>query len=186
MAGRDKLGESVDADWLERRDALRAIEDWRVEGRLALKTGKDGYNGTLSWEQFGTDVDFRFRGPFGFGGFRIHGDADKLRLKTSSGTEMLLNDPEADMRASFGWSIPVYSMRYWIVGVSDPAEPADEIVNDGGLLTALEQHGWSVTYDGYQEHGGFLFPRKVVMEQADVRIRMIAERWELFADDESL
>ena len=185
MAGRDKMGESVDASWLERRDELRAIEDWRVEGKLALKAGRDGYNGTLSWEQFGTETDFRFRGPFGFGGFRIHGDADRLRLKTTTGTDVYLDDPEADMQERFGWSIPVYSMRYWIVGVSDPDEPATEIVDDSGFLTELEQHGWSVTYDGYREHEGYLFPRKVVMERADVRIRMVADRWELFADDES-
>lgn len=185
MASRDKMGESVDANWLERRDELRAIEDWRVEGKLALKAGRDGYNGTLSWEQFGSETDFRFRGPFGFGGFRIHGDADRLRLKTTTGTDVVLDDPEADMQERFGWSIPVYSMRYWIVGVSDPEEPASEIVDGGGFLTELEQHGWSVTYDGYREHEGYLLPRKVVMERADVRIRMVAERWELFADDES-
>ena len=68
MTGRDKVGESIDADWLERRDELRAIDDWRVEGRLSLQAGRDGYNGTLSWEQVGNEVDFRFRGPFGFGG----------------------------------------------------------------------------------------------------------------------
>ncbi len=186
VAGRDKMGESVDANWLERRDELRAIEDWKVEGRLGLQAGRDGYNGTLSWEQFGEEVDFRFRGPFGFGGFRIHGDMERLRLKTTTGEELLLDDPEADMQARFGWSIPVYSMRFWMVGVSDPGEPASEIVDNGGLLTALEQHGWSITYDGYREHEGLLLPRKVVMERADVRIRMVADKWELFADDEPL
>jgi outer membrane lipoprotein LolB len=180
------MGESVDANWLERRDELRAIEDWRVEGRLGLQAGRDGYNGTLSWEQFGDEVDFRFRGPFGFGGFRIHGDLEKLRLKTTGGEELFLDDPEADMQARFGWSIPVYSMRFWIVGVSDPGEPASEIVDDGGMLTSLEQHGWAVTYDGYREHQGLLLPRKVVMERADVRIRMVADKWELYADDEPL
>ena len=110
VTGRDKVGESIDADWLERRDELRAIDDWRVEGRLSLQAGRDGYNGTLSWEQAGNDVDFRFRGPFGFGGFRIHGDLEKLRVKTTTGTEMYLKDPEEDMKESFGWSIPVHSM----------------------------------------------------------------------------
>jgi outer membrane lipoprotein LolB len=183
VSGRDKLGESVEPQWLERRDALRAIDDWRLEGRLSLKAGRDGYNGTLSWEQAGGEVDFRFRGPFGFGGFRIHGDQDRLRLKTTTGTEMFLNDPEADMESRFGWSIPVFSMRYWIVGVSDPAEPATEVVDGSGLLTELEQHGWSVTYDGYRDEDGLLLPRKIVMEKADLRIRMVADRWQVTDDD---
>ena len=95
---------------------------------------------------------------------------------------MYLNDPEADMESRFGWSVPVYSMRYWIVGVSDPDEPASEIVDGDGLLAELEQHGWSVTYDGYREHEGLLLPRKILMEKGDVRIRMVADRWRV-ADD---
>ena len=182
MSSRDQMGESLEPEWLERRDTLRALDDWQLEGRLSLKAGRDGYNGTLSWEQSGSDIDFRFRGPFGFGGFRIHGDQERLRLKTTTGTEMYLNDPEADMESRFGWSVPVYSMRYWIVGVSDPDEPASEIVDGDGLLAELEQHGWSVTYDGYREHEGLLLPRKILMEKGDVRIRMVADRWRV-ADD---
>jgi outer membrane lipoprotein LolB len=179
VSSRDRMGESLEPEWLERRDTLRAIDDWRLEGRLSLKAGRDGYNGTLSWEQSGSDIDFRFRGPFGFGGFRIHGDQDRLRLKTTTGTEMYLDDPEADMESRFGWSVPVYSMRYWIVGVSDPDEPASEIVDGDGLLAELEQHGWAVTYDGYREHEGLLLPRKILMEKGDVRIRMVADRWRI-------
>ena len=45
------------------------------------------------------------------------------------------------MQERFGWSIPVYSMRYWIVGVSDPEEPASEIVDGGGFLTLYHGDG---------------------------------------------
>ena len=94
VSSRDRIGESIDVDWLERRDLLRQLDDWRMEGRIALRTGSDGYNGTLSWEQLEDDLDFRFRGPFGFGGFRIHGNLDRLRVKTTRGDEFYLHDPE--------------------------------------------------------------------------------------------
>ena len=83
MSPKNRIGESIDVDWLERRDYMRQLDDWRMEGRLALKTGADGYNGTVSWEQIEDDLDFRFRGPFGIGGFRIHGDPEQLRVKTT-------------------------------------------------------------------------------------------------------
>ncbi len=179
MAPRDRIGESVDVDWLDRRDLLRSLDDWRMEGRIALKTGRDGYNGTLSWEQLEDDLDFRFRGPFGFGGFRIHGDLERLRVKTTGGDEFYLHDPEVEMRERFGWSLPVYSMRFWIVGVSDPGIEGDEVVDERGYLLELEQSGWDVSYDGYRSHQGLDLPRKIVMVNGDVQIKVVADRWRL-------
>ena len=166
-------------DWLERRDMLREIEEFRMEGRLALNTGRRGYSGTVSWEQNDDIVDFRFRGPFGFGGFRIHGDLDQLRVKTTAGEEFLLRDPELEMTERFGWSLPVHSMRYWILGVSDPGLPASEVPDADGLLASIEQGGWFVQYDGYSESDGLLLPRRLDMEHGEVRIRVMTDRWDI-------
>ena len=56
VTSRDRIGESIDSTWLERRDVLRALDDWRMEGRIALRNGRDGYSGTLSWEQLEDDL----------------------------------------------------------------------------------------------------------------------------------
>jgi outer membrane lipoprotein LolB len=166
-------------DWLERRDMLRDIEEFRMEGRLALNTGRRGYSGTVSWEQNIDIVDFRFRGPFGFGGFRIHGDLEQLRVKTTAGDEFLLTDPELEMTERFGWSLPVHSMRYWILGVSDPGAPATEVPAEDGLLESMEQAGWLVRYDSYADVEGLFLPRRLDMERGDVRIRVMNDRWEI-------
>lgn len=166
-------------DWLERRDMLRDIEEFRMEGRLALNTGRRGYSGTVSWEQNDDIVDFRFRGPFGFGGFRIHGDPEQLRVKTTAGDEFLLRDPEQEMTERFGWSLPVHSMRYWILGVSDPGLPATEVPDGQGLLESMEQSGWQVSYDSYGDVDGLLLPRRLDMERGEVRIRVMSDRWEI-------
>lgn len=186
VSPRDRIGEALEVEWLERRDLLRQLDDWRMEGRIALRTGSDGYNGTLSWEQMDDLLDFRFRGPFGFGGFRIHGDLDRLRIKTTSGEELLMTDPEAEMHDRFGWSLPVYSMRFWIVGVSDPGMTADETVDDEGMLLELSQNGWDVSFDGYRVEDGLLLPKKIVMESGDVRIRVVADRWQIALPDPDL
>lgn len=166
-------------DWLERREMLQEIEEFRMEGRLSLNTGRRGYSGTVSWEQNDDIVDFRFRGPFGFGGFRIHGDPEQLRVKTTAGDELLLRDPEREMTERFGWSLPVHSMRYWILGVPDPALPANEVPAADGPLESMEQGGWLLNYDSYSEAEGLLLPRRMDMERGEVRIRVMTDRWEI-------
>ncbi|NHA15014.1 outer membrane lipoprotein LolB [Thioalkalivibrio sp. XN279] len=178
-AGPAERPQAPGVDWLERRDMLREIEEFRMEGRLSLNTGRRGYSGTVSWEQNDDIVDFRFRGPFGFGGFRIHGDPNQLRVKTTSGDELLLRDPEKEMSERFGWSLPVHSMRYWILGVSDPGLPANEVPDADGLLDSMEQAGWLVRYDSYGEAEGLLLPRRLDMERGDVRIRVMTDRWDI-------
>jgi outer membrane lipoprotein LolB len=166
-------------DWLDRREFLRDIAEFRMEGRLALNTGKKGYSGTVSWDHSDDLLDFRFRGPFGFGGFRIHGDEDRLRVKTTGGDEFYLTEPDREMTERFGWSLPVYSMRFWILGVSDPGMPAEEDVDEDGLLDELEQGGWVIRYDGYTESQGLVLPRRLDMEHGNVRIKVMADRWEI-------
>lgn len=158
---------------------LQEIEEFRMEGRLSLNTGRRGYSGTVSWEQNDDIVDFRFRGPFGFGGFRIHGDPGQLRVKTTAGDELLLRDPEREMTERFGWSLPVHSMRYWILGVPDPALPASEVPAADGPLESMEQGGWLLNYDSYSEAEGLLLPRRLDMERGEVRIRVMTDRWDI-------
>jgi len=100
-------------------------------------------------------------------------------VKTTGGDEFFLSEPEREMTERFGWSLPVYSMRFWILGVSDPGMPAEEDVDEDGLLDELEQGGWVIRYDGYTESQGLVLPRRLDMEHGNVRIKVMADRWEI-------
>ena len=125
-------------DWNARRAALLELSEWRVEGRIALNAGKDGWSGTFSWQQAADDLDVRFLGPVGVGGYHLDGNLERLHLKTSSGEELYLTDPERELRQEFGWSIPIRSMRYWMLGVPAPEGEAAETLDADGRLALLE------------------------------------------------
>ena len=165
--------------WASRRDALLELSEWQLQGRIALNAGKDGWSGNFTWKQVDDDLDFRFNGPLGIGGFRIYGNEKRLRVETSDGERFDLNDPENDLRQRYGWSIPLYSMRYWMLGVPDPADEAAETLDDANELILLQQRGWTIEYGAYGTAAGTSLPRKVTMEGDGVRVRLIVERWEL-------
>src|SRR5262245_12983467 len=165
--------------WESRRDALLALPGWQVQGRIAINAGKDGGSGSFSWKQAHDDLDFRFSGPLGAGGFRIFGDDASLRVQTSDGEDFVLTDPVNDLRERYGWSVPLQSMRYWMLGVPDPQSEAGTTLDDAHQLISLEQLGWVVAYTNYADTDGMTLPHKLTLEGEGVRIRVVVERWEL-------
>lgn len=171
------------ANWPARRAALQAMADWTVRGRIAMATAEDGWSGSLIWRQANEDVDLSFRGPLGVGGVRIRGTTERLEVETTRGQALTIRDPEDELRREFGWTIPVYSMRYWMLGASDPHSRADEVVDDRGLLKELSQGGWTVLYESYRDVEGTLLPRKVVLQNDDIRIRLAVSSWSIHEEE---
>ena len=170
------------AAWSARQSTLAPLDVWRLDGRVAITAGRDGYSGSLSWEQDGAALDFQFKGPFGFGGLRIWGGADSLTVKTHKGETFTVTDSERDFSARLGWSLPIRSMRFWMAGIPAP-DAAFEVKVDGkGRPLLLEQQGWTVTYDEYQTVGAYDLPKRLTIERDSVRIKVAAELWK-FKDD---
>ena len=174
--GIDK-GEGDQQAWGERQGALAPLDRWDLEGRVAIDAGRDGYSGSLSWAQDGESLDFRFKGPLGFGGLRIWGGAESLTVKTHKGETFTVTDPERDFGARLGWSLPIRSMRYWMAGIPAPGAPFEAAVDGRGRPTRLVQQGWTVTYAEYQTVGGLELPKRLEIVRDDVRIKVVAERW---------
>ncbi|MBA3564318.1 MAG: outer membrane lipoprotein LolB [Gammaproteobacteria bacterium] len=168
------------ASWPARREALQSLDHWSLQSRIALSTDEEGWSGTLTWRQDENYVDARFSGPLGVGGFRIEGVPERLELETSEGEHFVFTDPEAELAAELGWRVPLASMRYWMLGVADPQSgDAEETLDEHGRLEELEQRDWTVRYTSYRSFDGDTLPRKLVMENDDLRIRLAVDDWEL-------
>jgi outer membrane lipoprotein LolB len=165
--------------WEARRVALTAQSAWTMEGRAAIANADDGWSGALTWVQDGEAIDLRFEGPLGFGGLRIRGDAAALAVTTSKGETFDVLDPERDLEAKLGWPLPVRSMRYWVTGIPDPAGEFAADYDAAGRPRRIEQGGWTVRYEGFQPAAAMEMPRRVTIERADLRIKLVAERWAL-------
>lgn len=167
--------------WDERVLVLGNVNDWAFKGRIAIKAGDEGFNARFDWDQDGDAFESTVSGPLGIGTVRIEGDGRRVALTDKDGVTTALQDAEAELRWRYGWTIPVTSLRYWALGIPDPAYPAVTEVDTEGRLSRLEQGGWNVEISRYAEGGGQQMPRILTATNPDTRVRMVIDRW-IFLD----
>ena len=168
-------------DWAQRRERLLALDTWQARGRIAVKAQSGGGQGNLEWQQQGEQARIRVRGPFGAGAYEIRWDPQTLTVISRNG-EFSRDYAGADAAEQFlaeqlGWSFPAASTRYWLLGVPDPAFPAQETRAPDGELVALDQNGWAVTYERYTDQRTLPMPAKITLQNSRARVRLVIDRW---------
>lgn len=167
-------------DWDTRREVLAAIPEWAFTGRIGVSAGTEGFNGKLRWNQVDNGFSATLSGPLGVGAIRINGDSGRVTVIDKDGQEIELTNPEEDLRLMYGWTIPVTSLRYWALGIPDPASPAVTEFDDDGQLVRLEQRNWRVSISQYREGGGQLMPRRITAVNGDAKVRLVIDHWSFF------
>ena len=92
--------------------------------------------------------------------------------------------PEALLREHTGVSMPVRGLRYWVMGVPEPALSHDEERIDAqGRLTELSQDDWRVQVRRYTVVQDVELPAKLFIDKSDVSVKMVVDRWTLGSAD---
>ena len=165
------------SDWETRKVVLGDADEWEFAGRIGVSAGDDGFNGKLWWRQDGVVYRARLSWPLGMGTIFLNGDNNELTLTDRDGVVTELVDAEVELRERYGWTIPVSSLRYWALGIPDPASPASAGFDESGRLNSLEQQNWRVSIPQYTDGGGQSMPRRVIAENSDMKVRLIIDSW---------
>lgn len=137
---------SVAAAWQARQAALASRDRFLLLGRLAVKGG--GLSGQLRWQQEGAGYRLRLAGPLGAGALKIEGDGRETRI-AGRDIDLVTTEPEQVLAARTGWMLPLAALRWWVLGLPEPGEPADLQLDDRGRLVGLVQRGWTLRFEGY-------------------------------------
>jgi outer membrane lipoprotein LolB len=165
--------------WLTRRPELQAREHFELKGRVAVAAGTQGFNARLRWAQQGTRAQVALEGPLGAGALHIDAAGSDLDIVMANGARLQNDAARAELAARLGFDPPLASLRYWILGVPDPARPADETLDPlRQHLTRLEQDGWRIDYAGYAAVGGEWLPARLTLERAGVRVKLLVDDWQ--------
>ncbi|HHJ11751.1 MAG TPA: outer membrane lipoprotein LolB [Chromatiales bacterium] len=172
------------ADGLQAR--LAALDAWRLEGRLAVRHGRDGGQGLLYWQQQADGrYTLRLLDALGRQQLLIRGGAGEVSLQTRDGRQLQADSAEALMQQVLGWSVPLRPLRWWVRGLPAPealAGPVRRSVpgSDGAPLAELDQGGWRIRYLRHARVDGLPLPALLSLQHDDaLRLKLVIETWEL-------
>lgn len=166
--------------WETRTAVLGELREWEFRGRIAVKAGDEGFNGKIRWIQIDETFNTTVGGPIGIGTVRIEGSGQTVSLTDKDGVRTELQDAELELRYRYGWTIPLRSLRYWALGVPDPALAAETRFGEDGQLEYLSQRGWDVAITRYREGGGQSMPNRLSAENGDTTVRLVIDSWYFF------
>ncbi len=167
------------ASWEVRRPQLQSLEHFELRGRVAVAARGEGFNASMRWTQDGDRSQVTLEGPLGVGGAQLTADGDELTVVTSRGEHVESAAAHAELAARLGFDPPLSSLRYWVLGVPDPTQPASESLDPAQKrLSGLTQCGWHVEYQSYAAAGGESLPARLTLQRDEVRVRLLVDDWQ--------
>ncbi len=172
--------ERVSQLWRQHIQSVGAQTDWTLSARIAAHSEDDGWNGKLHWQQKKDSYQVSFNAPFGQGGLQLDGGPQYVEMRTSDGQTMIATDVESLLFQQLGWRLPLNSLRYWVRGVPVPTGETAPLLSfdEEGRLARLQQFHWQIEYPAYRPSDGLMLPRKVYLENGELSVRLVIDRWE--------
>ena len=122
---------------------------FELGGRVAVRYGKEGASGRISWRHSSEADEILITSPLGQGVARIKRAGDEVELVTSDERVFRAADAESLTERVLGWRLPLAGLPDWVQGMASPGRPADLRRDAAGRLVELLQDDWKIEF---QEH----------------------------------
>ena len=165
--------------WPERRAALQLLDAFAFSGQLAAATATEGFSAALRWQQQGVASTLSLRAPLGIGGAQLNYDGSALQVTASNGSHLEGAAAQAELVRMLGFELPLSSLRFWLLGVPDPAATATETMDAAQRLAQLQQGDWRVNYGEYTHAAGQWLPVRITVRRDALRLKLHISTWVL-------
>jgi outer membrane lipoprotein LolB len=163
--------------WQQHRSQLQGIADWTLTGKLGLRSPDKNGSARLSWQQRDQSYHIDFTDPLGRNSLQLVGNPDYATIRVPNQKPVTTDEPEALLFDNIGWMIPISELPHWILGYPAPDTPAVYNLNTEGRLATLSQSGWYLEFLGYQQVGLLWLPKKISIEQDDIKLKFVISQW---------
>lgn len=158
---------------------LAEVEQWALQGRLAINDGKEGGSGHLKWQNYGHSSSMNFHGPLGRGAWQLHANESGAVLQRADGTVHRAGTVGELIERRLGWEIPVNALAWWVRGLSAPGNWEARQIDEQGNLKELSQLGWRIEYGRYRDVGSVSMPMKLTARRQSYTVKFAIQRWDL-------
>lgn len=142
---------------------MRAVDEWEVRGRLAVRTSRRGETVSMYWRRDEERHSINLYGPLGAGRVVLTRDENGATLHDSKDRTYHDDSAEALLYRVMGWRVPFQDMQHWVLGVAAPDSGYEIELDRWGRLIELTQNGWHIEFQEYHYSDGLDLPRKLVM-----------------------
>lgn len=169
------------AAWTGRQADLARTQNWKLHARVSVRDAKNGFSAGLDWYQKGDESVLELFDPLGRKTAVLKRSSRGAEITTSKGDRAEAADAEALMQRLLGWSAPVTSLRYWVLGIGDPTvKPAAESTLDAaGRASELRQLGWTIKYPEYDDTRTPALPHLILASGQRLQIKLLTKEWQL-------
>lgn len=151
-----------------------------MEGRIGVKAKANAWHAQIIWNHEKRQDRLQIVGPLNQGMVSIVMRADLIYINDGNNKEVLSRKPEQSLHDHLGFSVPIHSMKYWVMGLHDPAYEYEAIShNEGDVM--FQQLGWKVLSSQYHDKKGYQCPGRLEIQGKDVKLKLIIDQWQLTA-----
>lgn len=170
-----------EATWQSRQQDLSKVNDWRLNGRLAITRGSEAWHLKLNWRQKPEGYEIFLSGPFG-AGVKLVGNPDSVVLHDAEHHAYTAREPEWLLYTHTGVLMPVTGLRYWILGIPDPGKnhTNQTRLDAYGRLAELQQRDWTVRFRDYVAVKQYQLPERLFIQSEDIEVRLVVDDWQVF------
>lgn len=158
--------------------AMRPVMQFKLDGRLSVKTETQNFSGSLAWLRAGHEETLLLSGPLGQGAAEIRRQGGVVVLKGADGSVVTEESDALLMERALGLRLPLDGLVYWLSALPRPRVEFRAAAGEDGHLASLDQDGWHIEYSRYQRRGDRWLPGRIFASRGELEFRLVVDAWE--------
>ena len=171
-----KIIQSFDRDIVDNHVRhLTSIENWKISGRLSVKTEKGGQIGRLHWNRNSSHHRIDIYGSLSSGHMRILSKPNEVVLLDSEGAQIVGGSVREVLDEYIGWQFPAEELESWVIGKPYPRASYTMEWDTSGRIMFIEQAGWRVKLSRYDQFNDYQLPTHLRLSATEEVQREISQ-----------